>query len=369
MQKASASLFWIALFILSFITQYATAQNNPKVKDPLHQIHKFDDSFNGIGPKVYLLPEPRTKEEIIRDFVAEKAPFTDTIASALIKQQVIENFLPTANQRQHNTSITPLPSTFNQWDSVIQRDQQGQSVNSFELYAHLNQYAKFSFVQNDPIKAIELLKKALFYAQKVSAQADITVIKQNISSLLIFSDQLIEARSFENELLQAAEKQNLSPLKGQVLLQTAIIHAKNKEFNSAQQTIIRKAIPHFNRTKDFIGKMKGLIYLSQIYQMEKKFTEAQWFLLQARDIATSSNFKNDKAEIEYLLAVSKFHQQNFKVAQNEFLRAKELAEQEDNKLLKLAIEDRLTDIYFRLGNHKEARNALENYWSLKEELF
>ena len=86
-------------------------------------------------------------------------------------------------------------------------------------------------------------------------------------------------------------------------------------------------------------------------------------------MALKHNLTADLAEIEYMLAFSKSAQQNFKVAQQEFLNANKLAKSEDNKLLQLAIADRLGQIYMDEDKFAEAQVALDDYLLLRLELF
>lgn len=109
--------------------------------------------------------------------------------------------------------------------------------------------------------------------------------------------------------------------------------------------------------------------MAKIYQLQNKHTEAQWFLIQARDLARRRQLTEDLAEIEYMLASSKFVQKNYKVAKKEFIQADELAKMEDNRLLRLAIVDKLGQIYMSQSDLDEAENALSTYQELRNELF
>ena len=148
-----------------------------------------------------------------------------------------------------------------------------------------------------------------------------------------------------------------------------MVQAYQKNFKAAENTIIRRAFPIFNKTKNYTGKVNALINLAKIYQLQNKHTEAQWFLIQARDLATLRRVDNQLPEIEYMLAFSEYVQQNYSVAQREFEKAKSLADEEKNKVLQLAIHDKLGDIYLLQGNFEDAEQELSDYWRLRNELF
>jgi len=134
-------------------------------------------------------------------------------------------------------------------------------------------------------------------------------------------------------------------------------------------TIIRKAIPLLNKAKAYDQKVDAWVALAKIYQWQNKHTEAQWFLIQARDLAVKRNVTNDLAVIEYMLAFSKQVQKNYTVAEQEFIRADKLAQLEQNKLLQLAIADRLGQVYMERNDIPNAENTLRSYQTLRRELF
>ena len=109
--------------------------------------------------------------------------------------------------------------------------------------------------------------------------------------------------------------------------------------------------------------------LAKIYQLQNKHTEAQWFLIQAKDLATLRKIESQLPEIEYMLAFSKYVQQNYSIALLEFEKARTLAAAENNKVLQLAIHDKLGDIYLMLENYEGAQQELSDYWRLRNELF
>src|SRR5690606_14869147 len=57
-------------FLLSVVVgcMAANVYGQPKVDHPV----KYDKEFSGIGPKVYILPPPKTEEELLQDKYSEK---------------------------------------------------------------------------------------------------------------------------------------------------------------------------------------------------------------------------------------------------------------------------------------------------------
>lgn len=153
------------------------------------------------------------------------------------------------------------------------------------------------------------------------------------------------------------------------LVKIALIQAYDKDFRSAENNIIRKAIPLYNKSKDYEGKTNAWITLAEIYQLQNKHTEAQWFLIQARDLAKNKNFTNNLAEIEYMLGLSKYIQRNLVISKNELNTAFELAQKENNKYLQLAIVEKIGLISIEQNKINDAEKQLKDYWRIRKELF
>lgn len=354
-------------FLCMWSSTNAQPQNAEAIADPLGYINKHDTLFNGVGPTVYLLPPPRTELEILEDAYKQKEGFSDSIDRALDFQRLIEEYKMTSNTRQIQYLLTPLPATFNEWDSLIENESRRNSWMT--SYGIQNEYAWVSLQQDSIKKSLLSLHEALINAQKVNHQNDIQNIQFNLSNIYLYAGEIEQAGYFQDEFYKAVVEQKLVAEQANSLVKIALIQANDNDFKTAENTIIRKAIPLFNRSKYYPGKILAWESLAKIYQMQHKHTQAQWFLLQARDLAIAKNLNSELAEIEYMLASSKLIQENYNVAQDEFIKAQQLAKTEENKLLQLAITDKLGDIYMILGKHEEAKLSLNIYWRLRGEIF
>ncbi|MBE8722880.1 tetratricopeptide repeat protein [Sphingobacterium pedocola] len=363
------SFFTIFISTLTSIFQIdaSIAQRKEAVLDPAGFVTKYNTSFAGIGPKVYVLPAPRTKEEMLRDTFAEILSFQDSIQQAIIYQRLVSDFKSTNNEGLVKTIVNPLPQDELTWNTVIERNIQQENYGI--AYGLLNEYANQSLSIEQINRAISLLESALQHANKQQNIHDRGIIQSNLSSLLIYSKKFIEAGNYEEAYYQQAVKDKSIVEQAESLVKIAKIQAQDKDFKSAENTIIRKAIPLFNRSKHYEGKILAWQELASIYQMQNKHTEAQWFLIQARDLAETKKFPNELAEIEYMLASSKFIQKNYSVAKKELDRANNLARKENNKLLQLAIVEKLGRINMIQHNTDDAAENLEHYWALRAELF
>jgi tetratricopeptide (TPR) repeat protein len=356
----------ISSFLFLITMPFVSGQTKETVLDPSGYLLKYDTLFNGIGPKVYVLPAPRTKTEELTDTYQEIIPFQDSINKAIRYQKFINNLKTTSNALHAQY----LMQTFRADTLALERllQQQLQENNIAVAYGLLNEYAKIALLSTDVDRAIEHLRKALELVDKQGNSKDIAVIQTNLSNAYILNRNPTGARQHELAFYDTAVKNKNTIDQAESLVKQALIFALENDYLSAENTIIRTAIPLLNRAKFYRGKIWAWEMLADIYQMQNKHTEAQWFLIQARDLARLHEIDDELAEIEYMLAYSKYIQKNYTIAQVEFINAYDLADKEDNGLLKLAIVEKLGNIYLMQNDIDQADSMLKEYWMLRTQL-
>src|SRR5690554_6599412 len=82
----------------SFIPTLTIAQENKL--HPSDDPHKYMSNFNGIGPNVYILPPPKTEEELVTEQYAIKKQ----------NQHQIDSLLINLNFKRELKKINTLPS-------------------------------------------------------------------------------------------------------------------------------------------------------------------------------------------------------------------------------------------------------------------
>ena len=357
----------IAIIFLAIGSVVKGQGNDGDVLDPSGFVTKYDSKFNGIGPTVYVLPAPRTKEEELVDSYKEKKDFYDSISRQMDFQHLIEEYKITSNSGYLKQNFNPFPDTDDKWNQLLTKLEQN---NNAILAAGLSNEYALQLLKNKEIdKAKTQLERGLRTIKATSFIREQNIIEYNLANLYLFAGNYDAAGSIhENVLRQAINNKELSE-QANSLMSIALKEAYSKNYRAAENTVIRRAIPLYNKAKNPAGKVNAWIKLAKIYQLQNKHTEAQWFLIQARDLANAKNIATELLEIEYMLAYSKYIQQNYKVAIKEFEKAKSLADEENNKILQLAIHDKLGDIYLLMGNYQDAENELSQYWRLRKILF
>ena len=123
-------------FALIFSVVGAFAQSDEGALDPSGWVTKYDTSFTGIGPQVYVLPPPRSREEVLVDSYQEKKGFYDSIARQLDFQGLLEEYQFTSNANYLEKTYAPFPKIEHKWDSLITSLEQ---KNNLPLVAGLRQ--------------------------------------------------------------------------------------------------------------------------------------------------------------------------------------------------------------------------------------
>jgi len=356
--------FWLLCSVLALGSTLKAQVPGPQILDPSGFVTKYNPTFKGIGPEVYVLPAPRSRQEVLLDTYKEKSDFFDSISVKLDYQYLIEGLKNTSNKGYILQNFSPLPNTDSEWEELIWKLQQN---NNKALAAGIaNEYSLELLRKGDTNKAISVLGSGM---NNLQSGADRMVLQFNLANIFLLNGNNKEAIAIQETFLRNATINKNINDQADILVGIAISEAHGKNYRAAENTIIRRAIPLYNKIKDAKGKVNAWTTLARIYQVQNKHTEAQWFLIQARDLALTRDYGNDLAEMEYMLGYSKYIQQNYKVAKLEMENARSMASLEKNKILQLAISDKLGDIYLKLGYFKEAETALEDYWRLRREIF
>jgi len=342
----------------------ALAQDGVGPLDPAGYLTKYDVDFDGVGPKVYVLPAPKPAPR--RDLLAESyranADFEVEIIRALDVQHFLAEFRHVGNAHDIGRRCFSGRTDVREWEETAVQEIDRKNYAEACGILHFQAFRSLSNGAMD--RGLELLLIALQQAQKTGNDADIATIRYNLGNVYLLRDDPEQARSFLEEAHASAVRRADIIEQGNTLVKLALVQARAGDHASAEDRIIHEAIPLLSKAKAHERKAIAWRSLAKIYRSDHKHTEAQWFLIQARELAKSQSLR---AEIEYLLALSKFSQKNYPIAQREFIRAKEMAE--SNEMLQLAIADKLGQIYLAENKRDKAEQTLTEYQTLRNFLF
>jgi len=349
---------------LSCLSSYAQSVN-PLV-DASGVIKKYDNTFDGIGPEVYFVPAPQKENDIINDFKSI-ALFTDSIHRFALQEELINSFENTRNYSIVDNIILLDSISLQNWDKAVAY--QIEADNTLLATGLLNAFAKEYILKKEYIKAETLLTRALNLIAYDRTFEDKAVLQANLASILIFNNNYTEAKLLEEELYLDAKKSKSLTNEANSHVKLALLEAYSQEYTNAENRIIRKAIPLFNRAKDYDNKINAWIKLGKIYTLNKKYIQAQWFLIQAQELAKLKNIAKYDAQIEFMLGYAKFYQNNLHMSEKELTQALKLAQENGNKYIEIAATQMLGEIALKQNKIDDAETFLNSYWKLRKAYF
>lgn len=353
----------LSLYTLLILTSINTAFGQIVNQDHAGFIQKYDTTFSGIGPEVYYLPPPRSKSETLLDEYKKINNFNDSIEQSSNFQRLINNFENTNNYIEiikiidNNTAKTEIIKNIT------------ENKNNQIAIGLLNELAKRAIISKDINEAEQSLQQALQIASKLSDRYNKEILLTNLFNLYLFNQEPLKANQIEKISFNEAKKSKSITNQAHSLVKLAMIQASQQQYKDAENTIIRQAIPLFNRAKNYQGKVAAWVSLAKIYAQNKQYPEAQWFLIQAKELSKTKKISNYNLDIEYLLGYSKFHQNNLLISQKELGNALLLARENGDKFKELSATQMLGEISIKQNKVDEAEDFLKSYWELRNQLF
>ncbi|SFB79963.1 hypothetical protein SAMN05421747_101187 [Parapedobacter composti] len=335
------------------------------------QITKFDSTFAGIGPPVYFLPPPKSEEELLDDRYAAKE-----VDSAVVEEYVDRM------KYYHRLKITGdravmakyLPVTVSQASSVegrlLTEIGQMERRGGTDALADLQNRLAMEYVAVGACDfAMEFFNKAMATKAQVNRVADRDAIAHNLAVIYEYTGELAKARNLRQEMYDRAMRSGNNAQQAYALMELALVKAKEGFSLEAERDIIRKVVPLFRRARDEVGRATAYRTLADIYTLQRRYPEAQWFLVQAKSIVDKEGLSELLPEIIFNLAETKKHSGNPRVAIEEYKVADDLARKDNMIGMQLAIQDALGNLYHQAGDYEGAALALNRYDTLKNILF
>lgn len=352
-----SSAYIVALCFVSYAQELT--------KDYTGSITKYNSNFKGIGPKVYFVPPPKSRTEQLIDIFDSnmRKDYAKKIAQELRYKTLLTQVKSLPNIGRFQYLMKPEPTDLATWNELLNRIRQNydDQVN----LALVNEAGLFAINNNLPDQAISYFENAILIAAKESNKLDRIVLHQNLAAVLLYSGNFEKASAVAQENLNLAVQSKDYHDQANAWMLIALAKSGKKNYSEAEQNIIRKAIPLYNKAKAYEDKIIAWEQLAQVYFEQNKYTEAQWFLLQAQQLAENKKITNELPAIEYLLASSKLLDKNFKIAKKEFLSTLLLARERKNVPLELAVLDKLGEVYIHLKDFEEADKTYQNFTTLK----
>lgn len=345
--------------ILSFLVLCTPlfAQTNSDYHDPI----EYNSSFNGIGPKVYILPPPKT----------EKQELTERYETKKINNTRIDSLLEKLNFLKKIKKI-PTPFTIENSLANNEEDILIEGIEYFRKNDEQNTLADWQnnlgvyYIKKERIQEARTLLLASFEKQKLlNADDEKQIVLQNLALLEMKNNNAIAAFALYDQFLSDAIKTRNVNQQIIAYLSLAQLEAKVGDFIRAHNLIIKKGIPLLQRNKDYSRIVLALNDLAGFKEIQEENTEAKWIYLQAIEVASKNEDETGLALSYFNLAKLKHKIGDEKLAISDYNEAKKLATKNSMKCLLIAINDKLGDAYLKLNDLKTATALLNEYQTLK----
>jgi tetratricopeptide (TPR) repeat protein len=220
------------------------------------------------------------------------------------------------------------------------------------------------------------LDKALMFfhdALKINTELNNkpALVKNYISLARIYKyrDNLPQALKYNELILEESLMSRNNRQLGEVYLNLASIWTDQKKFKEAEAIIMTKALPLFAyKIHDKIGLMRSYDQLAELFQLQKRFSEAKWFYIQsnmvARKLNNSSGIVNSLVSLGHVKMSIGDHQ----LALIDFREAERLSISNKYRFKLVEIKGDLSKVYAAMGNKILANSALSEFTVLREEI-
>lgn len=181
--------------------------------------------------------------------------------------------------------------------------------------------------------------------------------RQDLPQALIYNKLIME------ESLVSRNNRQL----GEVYLNLASIWTAQRKYKEAEVIIMNKALPLFAyKIHDKIGLMRSYDQLAEIFNLQKRFSEAKWFYIQSNMVARKLN--NSTGIVNSLVSLGhvKMSIGDHQLALTDFREAEKLSISNKYKFKLVEIKGDLSKVYTAMGNTSAAKSALSEFTLLKE---
>jgi len=334
-------------------------------------VSKYDSTFTGIGPVVYFLPPPKTEEELLDDRYAEKEIDSAEVEDYVNRMRYYHRLDMTGSD---HVPAKYMPVVETQTSSIegklLMEIGSTGAPGQTGLQADVENRLAMEYVALGACDfAVEFFQKAMQAKQALGDQSDWETIARNLAVTYEYLGQLDKAHALRQQLYNQSVKNGNNTQQAEALMELALVKAKLGFSSEAEQDIIRKVVPMFRRVRNEAGRASAYRTLADIYALQQKYPEAQWFLVQAKTIVDKEGIVDQLPEIIFNLAETKKHSGNPQVAIEEYKVANDLAKKDHIMGMQLAIQDALGSLYHEAGDYDGAALALNRYDTLKNILF
>jgi len=351
---------YLVLLLIAFWPKPSAASH------PADSILKYNEDFAGVGPQVYILPPPKSDEELLQDRYIDKKNGQMELVKLINQHELLKSLKFVDNGLMpKNANLAAENDREKQAEAAINFYVQQNRIDS--AMAWKNRLACMALMKDDKTAARALFTEVYAYYGQTGDQEKGRALLLNRAVLEERSDNYVKALAYYDDLLKQARKAKNLQDEGLLNLSVATIESKLGNFSAAHNLVIKKSFPLLQKAKYYPDVVNALNILAAIKESEDKPTEAKWIYLQAIDVASTHRDERGLARSLYNVAELKNRIGDGELSIADYKLAKEYASKHNMHSLLVEIEDGLGDAYLQSGNYAEAAMALNSYNILKGE--
>ena len=304
-------------------------------------------------------------------------------ASSTVESIELKKYLNALQFRKQLQASDDLPLTFPISAGIYKGFLGSDSLSAYDqllfLYRNLGDrkgeasvlsaYGTWHAVQGDLDKALSFFYEALQLNKELNDKSAIVKNCFSLARVYKYKGNLEEAVSYNEYIVEIALNNRNDHYLAEAYINLANLRSGQKNYKDAEVFIMKKALPlYYYGLRDKIGTMSCYDQLAEMYQQQKRYSEAKWFYIQSNMVARKINNTVGIVASLINLAHVKMSIGDYQLALRDFREAEQLSisNKYNDKLVE--IKSDLSQIYDVLGNKIAANLAFSEYTVLKNAL-
>ncbi len=224
-------------------------------------------------------------------------------------------------------------------------------------------------VNGDMNKALMFFNSALKVNTGLNDRSAIVKNYFSLARINRYKGNLPEAVSYNQTIVQLALQSGNNRYLAEAYMNLADLWSAQKKFKEAETLIMGKLLAlNYYKLKDYVGTIQCYSQLAQIYQQQRRFSEAKWFYIQSNLLARKINNTPGIVNSLINLAHVKMSIGDHALALRDFREAERLSISNKYSYKLVEIKNDLSRVYAKLGNKSASSSALSEFTVLKNAL-
>jgi len=224
-------------------------------------------------------------------------------------------------------------------------------------------------VKGDMDKAVTFLHNALKINTEINNRQAIAKNYLSLARIYKYRGNVVEAVKYNQNIIQFSLQNSTNLYLAEAYINLANLWSAQKRYKEAEALLISKALPlSYYKLKDMISTISCYDQLAEIYQKQRRFSEAKWFYIQSNMLARKINNPAGIVNSLVNLAHVKMSIGHHELALKDFREAEQLSISNKYSFELVEIKDDLSKVYKAMGNARASNSALTEFKVLKDAL-